>query len=793
MKKQFYLENIESSSVIKKIEFDISMKLPDLNYRINKETYVLTLDFTDDFYQEDLNQVLDIIKANGPNIEISEKEQLPAYRKVLILEGLDCANCAAKIERIAKRNIDHEFIVVDFATARFIIETSNVEVINNISKLVQDISSSVDASIVVTTKTEQSQKSNENIKISKWEKISFISGVVLFAIGVIVKYSLLSFGIIVPPQFVILAYVVAYILLGKDVIFSAFNNIISGRVFDEKFLMTLATVVALSIGFYEEAVSVMIFYKIGELCQEYAVNRSRKSIASLLDIKPSFANLFVNGDIVEVDPLEVVVGDIILVKAGERIPVDGRVIDGEASLDASALTGESKYIDVGINDKVISGAISTNGTLKIKVEKIYADSTVSQILQMVENASSLKSKSENMISKLAKYYTPIVCISALLWALSPYLLKANPVWEDFQSSIYAAMIFLVASCPCALVISIPLGFFGGIGGASRHGILVKGSNYLEALANVGSIVFDKTGTLTKGMFKVDKVVALKGTNDDLLEMAAYCEMTSNHPIAKSIVSEYGKEKIVSSRIRINPKTVKFGNRIFLDDDDIAVGNDTFLQKLKIKTNFIESDGVVVYVVKNMELLGYIIIKDEVREEAKATIETLKKMGISVAMVTGDKEIEAKKVAGEVGIDTIYFNMMPIDKVKKLRSLRRGLSDKKKQIFVGDGINDAPVLSSADVGIAMGGLGSDAAIKVADVVLMNDDLSKLPTAIRIARKTKVIVIQNILLALIVKLIVLVLAPLGISHMWEAIFADVGVSLIAIINSLRAANIKMSKHL
>jgi Cd2+/Zn2+-exporting ATPase len=793
MKKKFYLENIESSSVIRKIEFDISLKLPDLNYRINKDTYVLTLEFEDEFYQDDLNQVLDIIKSNGPNIEISEKEQLPAYRKVLILEGLDCANCAAKIERIAKRNIDHEFIVVDFATARFIIETSNVEVINNITKQVQDIASSVDASIVVTTKTEQNQKTNENIKIAKWEKISFISGVLLFAIGVIVKYSLLSFGIIIPSQFVILAYVVAYILLGKDVIFSAFHNIISGRVFDEKFLMTLATVVALSIGFYEEAVSVMIFYKIGELCQEYAVNRSRKSIASLLDIKPSYANLYVNGDIVEVDPLEVVVGDIILVKAGERIPVDGRVIDGEASLDASALTGESKYIDVGVNDKVISGAISTNGTLKIKVDKIYADSTVSQILQMVENASSLKSKSENMISKLAKYYTPIVCISALLWALSPYLLKSNPVWGDFQTSIYAAMIFLVASCPCALVISIPLGFFGGIGGASRHGILIKGSNYLEALANVGSIVFDKTGTLTKGMFKVYKVVALKGTNEDLLEMAAYCEMTSNHPIAKSIISEYGKEKIVSSRIKINPKTVKFGNCIYLDDDEIAVGNDTFLQKLKIKVKPVDSDGVVVYVVKNMELLGYIIIKDEVRPEAKATIDTLKKMGISVAMVTGDKEIEARKVASEVGIDTIYFDMMPVDKVKKLRSLRKGLPENKKQIFVGDGINDAPVLSSADVGIAMGGLGSDAAIKVADVVLMNDDLSKLPSAIRIARKTKKIVIQNILLALIVKLIVLVLAPLGISHMWEAIFADVGVSLIAIINSLRAANIKMSKHL
>lgn len=786
MKKQFYLENIEGSSALKKIEFDLTNKFKNIKSKINYETNVLTLNYDNELFQEDLEQIFEIIKSVDEKIIISEKEQLPTYRRVLILEGLDCANCAAKIERIAKRTFDHEFIVVDFATARFIIESSNEDLINNITERVQAIASTVDSSIHVTTKTEKNLRDQEDEnRISSKEKIYFGVGVGLFIIGVIARYTLSHFfDYEVPDIFVILVYLVAYIFLGKDIIFSAFRNIGSGRFFDEKFLMTLATLVALGIGYYEEAVSVMIFYKIGELFQEYAVNRSRKSITSLLDIKPTFANLFVNGEIMEVDPLEVVVGDVVLVKTGERIPLDGIIIDGEASLDVSALTGESKYIDVGVNDKVISGSINTNGTLKVKVEKIYTDSTVSQILNMVENASALKSKSEHLITKLAKYYTPIICFLALFWALSPFIFENPPVWKDFQKSIYEAMIFLVASCPCALVISIPLGFFGGIGGASRHGILIKGSNYLEALANVGSVVFDKTGTLTKGVFKVYNIVPVKGSKQYLLEMAAYCEVTSNHPIANSIVKEYGKEKIVSSRFKIHPDASRFGARIYLDNDDIAVGNESYMEKIKIKVHKVETDGVVVHVVKNMEYYGYIIIKDEVREEAKATIDTLKGMGVNVAMVTGDKEIEAKKVAGLVGIDTIFFDMLPIDKVKKLRQLRKGMIDKKKQIFVGDGINDAPVLSSADVGIAMGGLGSYAAIKVADVVLMNDDLSKLPTAINIARKTKRIVFQNIVLALIVKLVVLTLAPLGISHMWEAIFADVGVSLIAILNSLRA---------
>lgn len=791
MKRQFKLELVDSTSKFQKILADLEQEVKEFIFIIDEEKRVLTVEFDGRLRDQDVTRIIEVIHKTDEKIVVTEKESLSLYRKVLLLEGLDCANCAAKIERIAKRNIDHEFISVDFATTRFVIESTNKEVIDNIAPTIQNITKMVDHNVVVKDNDKKEEIVQE--KISKWDKFTFLSGIALFVFSVIAKYSLLQFDIEIPSYGIITTYSIAYLLLGKDVIFGAFKNMINGRFFDEKFLMTLATIVALVIGFHEEAVSVMIFYKIGEMLQEYAVNRSRKSITSLLDIQPSIANVYINGELMEVDPRNVVVDDIILIKSGERVPLDGVIVDGEASLDVSALTGESKYLDVGVNDRIISGSINTNGTLKVKVEKLYEDSTVSQILSMVENASSLKSKSENLITKLAKYYTPIIVFASLLWALSPLVLARSLEEADFTKSIYQAMIFLVASCPCALVISIPLGFFGGIGGASRHGILIKGSNYLEALANIGGVVFDKTGTLTKGSFKVYQINPLQGSKKELLELAAYCEVTSNHPIATSIVNEYGSENIKTSRIKIHPKGSKFGARIFLDDVDVAVGNETFMKKLKIKVPVITSDGVIIYVVRDMEYIGYFIIKDEIREEAKETIATLKAMGIQVAMVTGDKEIEAKKVGDKVGIDQVFFDMLPVDKVKKLRQLRKGLTSNKKQLFVGDGVNDAPVLSSADVGIAMGGLGSDAAIKVADVILMNDDLSKIPTAIEIGKKTKRIVYQNIALALVVKLVVLVLAPLDISHMWEAIFADVGVSLIAIINSLRAARVTSVKKI
>lgn len=791
MKKQFHLKHIESTSLLRKIEFDLSEEFKKIQFSIHHETHVLTIESEEDITEDQMTVIQSLVKKNSETSEMIEREPLPVFRKVLLLEGLDCANCSAKIERIAKRTFNYEMISVDFATTRFIIETTDQALIENLIPEVQKIVSMVDPAVVVKPNMKNSSLQPHEIKVAKKDIILFAIGALLFIFAVSTKYFLASIGFIIPAPFVVLTYAIAYVILGTDVLFGAFKNLVSKRFFDEQFLMTLATIVALAIGFYEEAVSVMIFYKIGMFFQEFAVHRSRKSIAQLIDIRPTVANLIVNREVVEVDPSDIIVGDMILVKMGEKIPVDGVVVDGEASLDVSALTGETKYLDVAKDDMVISGSVATNGTLKIQVSKNYEESMVSQILELVENANSLKSKSENFISKFAKYYTPIIVGLAFLLSISPLVFVRGAIWEDYQQSIYNAMIFLVISCPCALVISIPLGFFGGIGGASRHGILIKGSNYLEALSNTGSIIFDKTGTLTKGSFRVESIVAVDGNQEAILEMAAHCEMTSSHPIAKSITQAYGKDRLKASRIQIHPKSSKFGLRIFLDDVDIAVGNANAMEKIKVKIPDVITEGVVVYVAKDLEYVGHLVIQDEIRENAKETIEQLHKMGIRSAIFTGDKEDVARQVADEVGIKTVYAEMLPIDKVKKLRQLKRNLEPHQKQVYVGDGINDAPVLSTADVGIAMGNLGSDAAIKVADVVLMNDDLSKLPTAIRIARKTKMIVMQNIALALTVKIIVLSFASVGLSHMWEAIFADVGVSLIAIINSLRAANINKHK--
>lgn len=781
MKKKFFIKNTENQAELKRVEEEISIAFDEGDVIMDYEEEAIEVDCHDN--PDRFNQLLFIVRSINPKINLVEKEDTKKYRKVLFLDGLDCANCALKIERIAKRSLSHEFISVDFTSARFIIETKDEKTHQNIIDEVSKITSMVDPSVQVKTKStiRTTPKSLIDTK-PKLDLILFIIGVGLFLTGVIIRFALQSVGTILPDWTILLMYTIAYILLGKDVLYGAFKNIISGRFFDEKFLMTLATSVSLGIGFYEEAVSVMIFYKIGEFFQEYAVNKSRKSISSLLDIKPPHANLLVNNEVVEVDPAEICEGDIIYVKSGERVPVDGIIIEGESSLDVSALTGESKLVDVGVGNDIISGSINTTGVLKVQVDKIYEDSMVAQILHMVENASMLKSKSEKLISKLAKYYTPIIVIFALFLALSPILFHS---W-NFQDSIYSATIFLVASCPCALVISVPLGFFGGIGGASKHGILIKGSNYLEALADLGGIAFDKTGTLTKGQFTVGEIVAHTGSKHDILEFAAYCEFTSSHPIARSIITEYGEDNIDTSRIRIHSKGMKNGTRIYLDEEEIAIGNAAFMHKIKVKVPEINSDDVIVYVVKNQEYVGHIIMQDEIRTEAKAVIKQLKERGIKTAMFTGDKEVVASEVAESVGIDMIYAGMSPIDKVKKLRQMKKTLN-KKKQAFIGDGINDAPVLSSADVGIAMGGLGSDAAIKVADVVLMDDDLTKIPLAIDIAKKTKQIVYQNIAFALVVKIIVLALAPVGISHLWEAIFADVGVSLLAILNSLRAARI------
>lgn len=787
MRKLYNILNLSKENDLEKIEIEIITDIKNSSVRINRDKNTITIDYFNDD-ESDFKIISSVFSNHNDKITLEERAIVPTYRRVLILENLDCANCSAKIERIAKRTLNHEMISVDFATERFIIETEDKEIVDSLVNVVQSIASTVDSNVIVTTKAKV-KKNDDLVSIPRKEKILFTVGVLLFIFGVIAKYIIEKYtDIIIPPYIIICAYLLAYVLLARDVIFSAIKNVINGRVFDEKFLMTLATLVALGIGYYEEAVSVMIFYKIGELLQEYAVNKSRRSITSLMDIRPTHANLIVNGEVTEVDPIEVLEGDILLVRQGERIPLDGIVVEGEASLDVSALTGESKYLEVEVGSKVVSGSVSATGMIKIKVDNVYEDSMITKILDMVENASSLKSKSENYISKFAKYYTPIICVLAIILGLSPFITTIRPVWSDFQESIYSAMVFLVASCPCALVISIPLGFFGGIGGASKQGILVKGGNYLEALANVGSIAFDKTGTLTTGNFSVIDIVPVELTKEELLEIAAYGESFSTHPIGVSIVKEYGRNLIDEKRIKIHPKSTKTGIRIYLDGDDVALGSDVYMKKMKVKFQEIHSDNVIVHVSKEGLYLGYIVLQDEIREEAKDVISALKRENIRVAMFTGDKEEIALDVGKKLGIDEVYFEMTPVEKVKRLRKLKLQLQGKTKQIFIGDGINDAPVLGSADVGIAMGGLGSDAAIKVADVVLMNDDLSKIPTAIKIAKKTKRIVLQNVIFALIIKVIVLALAPVGISHMWEAIFADVGVSLLAILNSLRAAKVK-----
>lgn len=741
-----------------------------------------------------LAQTIRLLMRNiDPNSELIEEIKTPVFRKILFLQGLDCANCAAKIERIAKRNIDNENLVVDFATSRLIIESKSEDLKKTLIKDIQAIASSVDTGIVVADKAQTNEEKVAFIKFSKIEGLLFILGMILFMAGITLKHILPSFGIDIPEYVILITYMTTYIFLGWDVLYGAIKNIASGRFFDEKFLMSLATVVAIFIRYYEEAISVMLFYKFGEILQNHVVNKSRKSIASLLDIRPKYANLIVNSEVLEVNPLEIVAGDIILVRVGERVPVDGIIVEGEASLDVSALTGESKYLDVGVGDEIISGAISTNGALKIEVQKLYEESMISQILNLVENASSLKAKTEKFISKFAKYYTPIIVILAILLALSPLVFDSL----DFRSSIYSATIFLVVSCPCALVISVPLGFFGGIGGASRKGILIKGSNYLEILANLESVVFDKTGTLTKGSFKVEEINPVNITKKELLELAAYCEVGSNHPIAKSIIKEYGATLIDNKRVKVIPAVTKSGSQVILDGKEVSIGNIGFMDKMKIKVPDVESSGVILYVISNREYVGYIILKDQIRPEALQLVQTLEAQGLKVSMFTGDKEVEASEVAEALNIKNVYAGMSPVDKVKKLRQLKKELQ-RGYQAFVGDGINDAPVLSSADVGIAMGGLGSDAAIKVADVVLMDDDLSRIPTAIKIGKKTKKIIIQNIILALVVKIFVIFVAIFteflpflkGINNylMLEAIFADVGVSLIATLNSLRAARVE-----
>ena len=580
-------------------------------------------------------------------------------------------------------------------------------------------------------------------------------------------------------------FIISYIIVGGDVVKRAVKNIFKGQVFDENFLMSIATIGAFFIGEYPEGVAVMLFYQVGELFQSYAVGKSRKSIASLMDIRPDYANVKKGDELVKVDPDEVQIGDIIVIKAGEKIPLDGKVIEGSSMIDTSALTGESVPREVEVGSDILSGCININGVITAEVTKEFGESTVSKILDLVENASSKKSNSEQFITKFARYYTPVVVIIAVFLAIIPPLVIDGATFSDW---IYRALAFLVVSCPCALVISIPLSFFGGIGGASKKGVLVKGSNYLEALAETEIVVFDKTGTLTKGVFNVQEIHPEGVSKEELLELTAHAESYSNHPISLSLKRAYSKE-IDNGRISDVEEISGHGVIATVDGKKVMAGNIKLMKMMDIPYFKGELIGTVVHVAVNNKYIGYIVIADEVKEDSAQAIKELKAASIKqTVMLTGDNKSIGSKVAKELGLDKVYAELLPADKVEKLEELFSQKSKKGKLAFVGDGINDAPVLARADIGIAMGGLGSDAAIEAADVVIMTDEPSKIATAMKISKKTLKIAHQNIVFAIGIKIIVLILSAFGIATMWAAIFADVGVTIIAVLNAFRALNVK-----
>lgn len=807
MKKEYLISNISNKGFYMQLESLLQKENLNYSVYINNIKNIISVEGEEELIDEDIEKIASVIRYISADIEFKEFKQEKVYRRVLLLNHLDCANCAAKIERISKRTFNYEFISVDFATARFIIETKDKDLFDNIIERLTSITKTVDDNIVVSAKelANENKISNDDEDEEKINKITFIIGAVLFAISIILHYLVFNFvydGYILDninenfDTYPLTAFIliplclISYILLGGDVLLGALRNIKGGRVFDEKFLMSIATLFAFLVHSYIEAIAVMIFYKVGELLQEIAVNKSRKSIAALIDIKPQNARLFINDTEIDVDPSELAVGDKIIVKAGEKVPVDGIVLEGEANLDTSALTGESKYFEASVGNEVISGSVDMDGMLLIEVKKKFKDSMVSKILDLVQNANVNKAKTEKFVTKFAKYYTPIICALSVLIATIFFI-----IGRSVHDSIYPAMVFLVVSCPCALVISVPLGYFGAIGGASKQGILIKGSNYLDTLGKTGVVVFDKTGTLTKGKFEIKKIVSVNEDylEEDILRIAANCECVSNHPIAKSIVSSYGKENI---DVKLNEpiEITKKGIIVKHNSVEYYLGNSTFMNDNRIKIKDVETSGSIIYLGVLGKMIGYIELGDEIRPEAKDAINELKEKGLKVVMLTGDNEASAKEVANALGIDTYYFNLSPVEKVKRLRKLKKEYN--KNCIFIGDGVNDAPVLTNADIGIAMGGLGSDAAIEVSDVVLMTDDISKVPMLLKIANKTQLVIYENIIFALAIKFLVLFLTVIdraGLVRMWAAVFADVGVALIAIINSLRAASVGEQNHI
>ena len=706
---------------------------------------------------------------------------------MLSIEGLDCPNCAAKVERKINTLEGIKEATVDFLGKKIVVLADEISE-NELVELIQtEVDKIEDGVKVFVPKVQAGESSSEEEDTGKIKKKLLIGGI-LFVLGIFVPKTLFI------PKLAV--FLVSYLVIGGDVLLSAFKNILNGQVFDENFLMAIATIGAFAIGEYPEGVAVMLFYQLGELLQGIAVNNSRKSIVSLMDIRPDYANIKVGEGIKKVSPEEIKVGEIIVVKPGEKVPLDGKIVKGASTFDTSALTGESLPREAKAGDDVLSGFINKNGLIEIQVAKVFSESTVSKILYLMENAGSKKSKTENFITKFARYYTPVVVITALIVAIFPPLLIQGATFSDW---IYRALIFLVVSCPCALVISIPLGFFGGIGGASRHGILIKGTNYLEVLNDLESVVMDKTGTLTKGIFKVTEVNAESNikindfqnnktelTKPLLLKYAAHIEKFSNHPIAQSIVAEYENSvsKVDENVVKDFEEISGFGIKVNINNHQFLAGNSKLMNLENITFDKKENLGTVIYLAADGKYIGNILISDEVKEDSARAIKGMKENGVKeIVMLTGDNEAIGKNIAEKLGIDKVFTELLPNEKVEKLEEIYKTKSEKGKIAFVGDGINDAPVLARADLGIAMGGAGSDAAIEAADVVIMNDEPSKIVTAIKIAKKTKEIVWQNITVAFAIKIVVMALGLFGDATMWEAVFADVGVALLAVLNATR----------
>ncbi|MED1556095.1 heavy metal translocating P-type ATPase [Bacillus paramycoides] len=779
VKKKLMLEGLDCANCAMKIEKGVGNIEGVTSCSVNFATKTMLLETPQNKENQVVTEAKQLVTKLEPHIKVQEEQKTKAAKEVFILEGLDCANCAMKIETKVKEMPTVSEATVDFVSKKLRVEVANKRELESTVQDIKNVVQKLEPDVKVVREEEKGHNHGHDHGDGNVKKMigRLVVGGILTGIAALAG---------LPQMITIPLFVLAYLLIGGDIVWRAVRNITRGQLFDENFLMAIATLGAFAIQQYPEAVAVMLFYQVGELFQSIAVNRSRKSITSLMDIRPDYANVKVGNETKQVSPEDVQIGDYIIVKPGEKVPLDGKVVEGTSMMDTSALTGESVPREVEVGNDVLSGFVNQNGVLTIEVTKEFGESTVSKILDLVQNASSKKAPTENFITKFARYYTPVVVITAAIMAFIPPLILEGATFSDW---IYRALVFLVISCPCALVVSIPLGFFGGIGGASKSGILVKGSNYLEALNDVKYIVFDKTGTLTKGVFKVTKMEPSEGTtSEELLEYAAFAEVYSNHPIAQSIRTAYGKS-IDENSIEDYSEISGHGTVVKVQGKEVFAGNAKLMRKENITFKQPDTVGTLVHVAVDGKYAGYIVISDEVKEDSKQAIQKLKELGIKkTVMLTGDAKSVGEAVGKELGLDEVHAELLPQQKVEEIEKIDAAKHGKEKVAFVGDGINDTPVLARADVGIAMGGLGSDAAIEVADIVIMTDEPSKIATAVKIAKRTRSIVWQNIIFALGIKGVVLLLGAFGIATMWEAVFSDVGVTLLAVLNAMRVLRVK-----